>query len=412
MFSLPLSETTVLVVDCQATGSGPGRSHLLEVAFALARASDAGLVRVTERLVRLPPGARLPPEAARLTGLDARALEAGVAPEHAWRELAAAAASLAPVTLLGEVPAVGHFARYEERFLRPLALAEARARELGGAPAQVSLAFVCTHAIARRLLPDLPRMTLRALTGYLGRAVGPLRRSGEHVAATAFVWRELVRALAAEAGVRHFDELAAWLRAPAPRSAAARAPRTRKRRVYPLARELRLGLPDLPGVYRLLRAGGDVLYVGKATSLKERVNDHFRGRGTHERALEMLSQARDLAVTVAASPLEAALLESDLIKAHDPPYNVALRPGPRPWFASPRALGPERAAGAARTLGPFAGPEPLARLAALRGALARAEVSADTAHAVLGMPERRAPEPACFAEGLQRFARRHELGAG
>ena len=104
-----------------------------------------------------------------------------------------------------------------------------------------------------------------------------------------------------------------------------------------MPRETRLALPKCPGVYRLLRTSGDILYVGKASSLHDRVNSHFRKQhGVDERALEMLSQARALSFDVTATPLEAALLEADEIKRHRPPYNVALTVDDRAiWFASP-----------------------------------------------------------------------------
>ena len=54
-------------------------------------------------------------------------------------------------------------------------------------PGEPPLDIVCTHDIARRLFPDLPRRSLRALAGYLGRGVGVLRRSADHVEATAFL---------------------------------------------------------------------------------------------------------------------------------------------------------------------------------------------------------------------------------
>src|SRR5207302_2754756 len=75
------------------------------------------------------------------------------------------------------------------------------------------LDIVCTHDIARRLFPDLPRRSLRALAGYFGRAVGALRRSGDHMEATAFVWRELVRRLEDE-GVTTWGALHEWLVTP------------------------------------------------------------------------------------------------------------------------------------------------------------------------------------------------------
>ena len=141
-------------------------------------------------------------------------------------------------------PTVIHFARFEQPFLRALA---------GGTP---PLDIVCTHDIARRLLPDLPRCGVRALTGYFGRGVGALRRSADHVEATAFVWRELVRLLHDE-GISTWSALQEWL-------AANRDTRQRRRRVWPMPRDVRLSLPDAPGIYRMLRTSGDVLYVGKA----------------------------------------------------------------------------------------------------------------------------------------------------
>ena len=94
--------------------------------------------------------------------------------------------------------------------------------------------------------------------------------------------------------------------------------------------EIRRLLPARPGIYRMLRANGDLLYIGKATSLKQRVNSYFRQKGAHaEHTLEMLSQAADLRVTRTGSALEAAVLESDEIKRHSPPYNMALQTGQR-----------------------------------------------------------------------------------
>jgi DNA polymerase-3 subunit epsilon len=104
-----------------------------------------------------------------------------------------------------------------------------------------------------------------------------------------------------------------------------------------MPRDVRLSLPHAPGVYRMLRTSGDVLYVGKAASLHHRVNSYFRKQtGVAERTLEMLSQARAISFDVTPSPLEAALLEPDEIKRHQPPYNVALTIRDRTlWFTSP-----------------------------------------------------------------------------
>jgi len=68
------------------------------------------------------------------------------------------------------------------------------------------------------------------------------------------------------------------------------------------------------------------LYVGKATSLKSRVNSYFTGRkGKDSRKLEMAMQTHDIAYIECGSALEAALMETDEIKQHNPPYNLSLK---------------------------------------------------------------------------------------
>lgn len=345
----PLSELAILVLDCQATAAAP-RGHLLEIGWSEAGASSSFPARAV--LVRLPAGERVPPAVARVTGLTTAIAAQGVEAPDAWRGLRAAAAGLGAQP----APAIAHFARFEAGFLRAHA---------GHAPA---LDLLCTHRIARRLLPGLPRASLRALTGYFGRAVGALRRAAEHVEATAFVWRELV-ALLDEEGIETWEALGRWLAAPAPA-------RGRVRRVWPMPREARLALPDAPGIYRLLRTSGDVLYVGKAASLRARVNSHFRRQhGIDERALEMLSQARDLSFQVAPSALEAALLEADEIKRRTPPYNIALSASRAIWFARHDLSARSETLSAGFPLGPFSSSETLDQFAALvrgdRAALGR-----------------------------------------
>ena len=83
-------------------------------------------------------------------------------------------------------------------------------------------------------------------------------------------------------------------------------------------------LPLLPGVYLMLDEKGEVIYVGKAKALKNRVTSYFRGE--HEaKTSAMVEKVRDFNVIVAASEFEALLLENSLIKRHQPHYNILLR---------------------------------------------------------------------------------------
>jgi DNA polymerase III subunit epsilon len=252
------------------------------------------------------------------------------------------------------------------------------------------LDIVCARDIARRLLPNLPRCSLRALAGYFGRAVGALRRSGDHVEATAFIWQELVRLLETK-GVSTWSALHDWLAAPV-------EPTRCRRRVWPMPRDVRLSLPHAPGIYRMLRTDGSVLYIGKAASLHHRVNSYFRKQnGVPERLLEMLSQARAISFDVAPSPLEAALLEPDEIKRHQPPYNVALTTHDRTlWFTSPDLSTRSPEPSPHCPLGPFASIETLDQFVAL----ARGDCAALTSG-----PWR--PDDGTFTAGYNRLCAMH-----
>ncbi len=84
-------------------------------------------------------------------------------------------------------------------------------------------------------------------------------------------------------------------------------------------------LPDAPGVYRMLNAAGDVLYVGKAKSLKKRVTSYATGRLHSDRLIRMVSDTAEMVFVTTASEIEALLLESNLIKRLKPRYNVSYR---------------------------------------------------------------------------------------
>jgi excinuclease ABC subunit C len=85
-------------------------------------------------------------------------------------------------------------------------------------------------------------------------------------------------------------------------------------------------IPNEPGVYRFLDAGGAVLYVGKAKALRKRVANYLRPAAQpHGRTGEMLSQAADIDWVVTGSEMEALLLEDNFIHEERPPYNLRLR---------------------------------------------------------------------------------------
>jgi DNA polymerase-3 subunit epsilon len=311
--SASLADLEVLILDCQATGPKPGKGHLLEIGWISTQACKAGgLSSLQPRsfVVSLPTGTEIPKQVSKVTGIVEEDLADGVDPLDAWKEVVAEANRVMAKEDTVACPTVIHFARYEEPYLRHL-------HEHVSRGTSFPLNIICSWEIVRRLLPQLPRRGLRAVSGYLGHSVPERRRSAHHVVATAVIWNECVEMLEEEHGIRDLNQLREWL---------ARYTVSKVRRKYPMDPNVRLALPDHPGLYRMLRSNGDVLYVGKSTSLRRRVNSYFQKQTRHaEHILEMLTQARNIDISTTDSALEAALIESDEIKRLSPPYNVALR---------------------------------------------------------------------------------------
>jgi hypothetical protein len=378
------------VIDCQASGATPVHGDLLEHGWSITSGRAEVLAPRSEWTKTERPVSRI---VRKLTGWEPSV--PSVEPVDAWMRLLR---EIATHMTVWPRPTVIHFAQFERRFLEHV-----HDRVETGAP--LPLDIICLHAIAERLFPSLPRRNLRVLAGTLGGSPEALRRAGPHVAATALVWRALVPKLA-ETGVTTWEGLHDWLAVPSVR------PRKIPRE-FPMPAARRKSLPDKPGVYRFLRPNGDVLYVGKAASLKKRIASHYttnKSNRATERALEMLSQAHDVDVTLTETALEAALVEVDEIKRLDPPYNVHLRAADRSaWFATRDWLHVVPAVDDTHLVGPLPSRMAIVGIAAMREMLLGAEIDVDRACAAVGVPRAFAPPLDLFRDEWEAF-RAQELG--
>lgn len=94
----------------------------------------------------------------------------------------------------------------------------------------------------------------------------------------------------------------------------------------PFLREKTSKLPALPGIYLMKDKSDDVIYVGKAKELINRVSSYFRGfEQQTEKVFRMVEHVHDFDYIVTASEFEALVLEASMIKLHNPKYNILLK---------------------------------------------------------------------------------------
>jgi DNA polymerase-3 subunit epsilon len=336
-----LSDLRVLILDCQATTSNPKSGRLLEIGWTLFTPKETEIrqaniqppqtestklntqEKVETYLLAFPEDEKIPRQVKKITGISEEEIKSGITMEQAWAHLINTINQILTDTHKQTFPTIIHFSQFEVAYLRHL-------HQEFSPYSTFPFDIICTHKIIKRLLPHLPRKGLRAAAGFLGYSVPESRRCEHHVQATLYIWEKIIPLLQSLKGITSLEELQAWLATPINPTPSLKAKKRCKQYQYPMKQSIRQKLPDCPGIYRMLRSNGDILYIGKAKSLKQRVNSYFQKRTPHaERTLEMLTQAFDLDITITNSALESGLLESDEIKKHSPPYNVALRQSER-----------------------------------------------------------------------------------
>lgn len=369
---MKLKDLPLFFLDLQTTGAKPENSNILEIAWG-------DLEKIESALVAQPEGAGVPYRIQTLTGISDDDMTAALPLDEVLgkvREFMQAHQAMDSKAL-----AVIHYAQFERPFL------------LHAYNNELPFEILCTHEIAKRLMPNLPSRGVKGLAGYFGYNAGELKRGASHLEATRVIWQGLIAALEKEQSITTLEELQEWLQATPKKS--------RTKYEYPLPKEKRLALPDQPGIYRMISRWGEVLYVGKATSLHSRVNSYFRGQKNRDhRKLEMLTQTWDLIVTPCESPLEAALMETDEIKRLNPRYNISLKTGNRNMvfynrdFTSMSTQQDEE-----HTIGPFPNAMTLESMLKLADSLQQGEFNSLMFYEEI--------DPELLKSGFQIFCKRH-----
>jgi DNA polymerase-3 subunit epsilon len=281
----PLAATTFCVVDLETTGAVSASCGITEIGAVKVRGGEC--LGTFQTLVN--PGAAIPPEITVLTGIT----ESMVGPAPRIEAVLPAFVEFAEGCVL-----VGHNIRFDVSFLNAALERDGWAR--------LRHPVVDTCALARRLLrDDVPNCRLGTLAGRLRLDHRPTHRALDDALATTDLLHVLLER-AASLGVLGLDDLLAL-----PRLGG-----------HPQVAKLRLttALPRTPGVYLFVDGRGEVLYVGKATNLRQRVRSYFSS-DDRRKIGALLRETQGIRHVPCATTLEAAVIEVRLIHEHQPRYN-------------------------------------------------------------------------------------------
>jgi DNA polymerase-3 subunit epsilon len=300
-----LADLEYVVVDVETTGLVAGRHRLIEAAGL--RVRGGMVVDAFQQLIN--PGTRLPRFISAFTGITQEMVNAAAPVDEVLPAFFA---------FLDDAPIVGHNVGFDLSFLGYEAV------RLGYPLATDGLD---TIRLARRLIPGIRGLKLDALARHVGVVVRDRHRALGDARITLEVFQHLL-ALAADQGIETLAQLREIMqrsgssRRAAPGASALERPTGS---IY-LNPAWRREFPTRPGVYLMKDERGEVIYVGKAKSLKDRLASYYHQPLGYTRKLDGLLQlVQEIEIRVLGSELEALLVESQLIKQLQPRFNVQLR---------------------------------------------------------------------------------------
>lgn len=291
---VPLEQGQYVVVDLETASGRPGPGAIIEIGAW--RMEGPRMVESFAALVR--PRVSIPRFVQRLTSISDQMVASAPPIEEvlpAFRQF------------LGDAVMVAHNAQFDFAFL------DFEFRRLFGIGLKNPV--LCTLRLSRRFVPSLRRRRLDALAEHFGlstegrhRGLGDARMAAELLS--------IFLDIAVKSGISRLDRLIDL-------HCRGAAGRRIERHIPP---EAIAALPRVPGVYLMRNERGDLLYVGKARNLHDRVASYFNGGLTvNAKTADLVSHVHQIDTRATPSALDAALLEARLIRELKPPYNRMLK---------------------------------------------------------------------------------------
>ena len=320
---LSLDEVEFVVLDTETTGLRPGPNRVIEIAGIRMRGGEA--IDSFQSLVN--PNRRLPPFIVQFTGITQEMVASAPGAEQIFPDF---------LQFIEGAILVGHNVGFDIGFLSYEAQLLGYAFPIDG---------LDTIPLARRFLPGLRRFKLDTVAGHLKIPMVNRHRALGDAKVTAAIFMKLLN-LARKEGIYTLGNLRRRLQLPVAWSGditdaslakqveylradgklSSKSVTSRPTGSLLLNPAWKREFPNKPGVYLMREASGQVIYVGKAKCLKDRLASYYSHPLGYTRKMDgLLQNVKEIETIVLGSELEALLIESQLIKQLQPTYNVQLR---------------------------------------------------------------------------------------
>lgn len=291
-------DVPIIVVDVETTGHDAVNNRITEIACVVVRGGEI----IQEFTSLINPHQFIPPFISEMTGIsNAMVFNAPEAHE--------VFAKVFELFTIPEAVFAAHNVQFDWKFVQETM------KRCGLKPPD--MAQLCTYKLAKRLLPKEAKKNVGALAQYYDIEINNRHRALGDAQATAGFMVCLLEEAEKEYELETLDELLHFQNKRLP---ATKITATIQKRVEGFLAQL----PSTPGVYRMLGAEGDLLYIGKAKSLKDRVRSYFQTSAQlPPKIAKMIRYVHSIEWEESGSELSALMYESKEIKRHKPPFNTA-----------------------------------------------------------------------------------------
>lgn len=292
---IPLSQAEFCVLDTETTGLAAGRNNIIEIGIVVVKN-----LKISEKYhSMINPGRHIPANITMITGITYDDIKDAPFFEDIANDI---------TEFINDKVLTAHNLSFDKSFLRKEFLSTENMLP--------KVHELCTVKLAKKVFPELSSKSLGSVCRHLRIKNSEAHRALSDAEVTAKILIKMIKKLQKEKGITNLQELL-----DIQQSTYTQAIFSSKKKKL---QEDVNSLPNAPGIYYFLNSKNDIIYVGKAKSLKKRVKSYFVSN-SQRKAKKIAKQAKRVKIEITNTELTALLAEGELIKLINPKHNRQLK---------------------------------------------------------------------------------------